>query len=199
MELKYVGDMPKVSKNGVSFDHARPDKYTYLQAAAELLEALSYGATKTTQHLYHAKNKELGSSDILQILRAHVKNIDLVFDAREEKADEFVHELKERVRENDALTEDEKEAWLGNIRLMKEYFFQYVANDSVYHAALDALGDEIDEGKIKEVSVPMFKNYAMVLNDLVGVMEKRKAPIDSKVEVREENGKLIGTLYITHR
>ncbi|MEA1983589.1 MAG: hypothetical protein U9N39_08585 [Campylobacterota bacterium] len=198
MELKYVGDLPKVSKHGVSFDHSRPDKYTYLQAAAELLEALSYGATRTTQHLYNSKERELSSADILKLLKKHIKEIEKVFDAREDKAAHFVDELKERVHDNEALTEDEKTAWLGNIKLMKDYFFQYVANDSIYKAALNALGDEIDEGKIEEVSAPMFKNYAMVLNDLVDILERRKIPIDAEVEVHEKDEKLIGTLHIRH-
>lgn len=199
MELKYVGDLPKVSKHGVRFDHTRPDKYTYLQAAAELLEALSYGATVTTQHLYNLEGKELSSADILRLLRKHIKGVERVFDEREQKASLFVDELVQRVDENDTLNSDEKSAWLGNIELMRDYFFQYVANDSIYKAALEALGDEIDEGKIAEVSVPMFKNYAMVLNDLVDVLEKRKVPIDSSVRVHEKDGKLIGTLSITHR
>ncbi|MEA2073196.1 MAG: hypothetical protein U9O86_06380 [Campylobacterota bacterium] len=199
MELKYVGDLPKVSKHGVSFDHTRPDKYTYLQATAELLEALSYGATETTQHLYNTKEKELSSSELSKLLKKHISSIENDFTARENKASSFVDELRQRVHENDALNEDEKTAWLGNISLMKEYFFQYVANDCVYKASLSALGDEIAEGKIEEVSVPMFKNYAMVLNDLVGVMGQRKAPIDSEVKIEEKKGELIATLHITHR
>ena len=198
MQLKYVGDLPKVSKHGVSFDHSRPDKYTYLQAAAELLEALSYGATKTTQHLYNAKDKETSSANLLVLLKKHIKNIDKVFDAREEKASKYVDDLIERVNENDSLNTDEKMAWLGNIKLMKEYFFQYVANKSIYEAALDALGDEIYDGKIREVSVPMFKNYGMVLGDLVSVLENRKAAIDSEIVIKDKQGELIGTLYITH-
>jgi len=198
MDLKYVGDLPKVSKHGVSFDHSRPDKYMYLQAAAQLLEALSYGATETTTHLYNTKDKDVSPSELLILLKKHVNNIDEVFDAREEKASKYVQDLIERVNDNDALATDDKTAWLGNIKLMKEYFFQYVANDSVYRAALSALSDEVYEGKIKEVSVPMFKNYGMVLNDLVDVLANRKAPIDSEITIEDIKGELIGTLRITH-
>lgn len=198
MQLKYVGDMPKVSKHGVSFDHSQPDKYTYLQAAAELLEALSYGATETTQHLYNTQDKETSASGLLSLLSKHVKNIDVVYEANNEKANAYVDDLVQRVEENDALSADERTAWLGNIKLMKEYFFQYIANKSAYLAALDALGDEIHEGKIKEVSFPMFKNYAIVVNDLVGVLEQRKAPIDSELSFNQTDEGLIGTLKITH-
>jgi hypothetical protein len=198
MQLKYVGDLPIISKGGVGFDHTQPDKYKYLQATAELLEALSYGATETTKHLYKAQDKETSSSQLSELLRKHVRNIDEIEKQHEIKADAYIAELIRRVHENETLTDDERVAWLGNIKLMKDYFFQYVVNKSAYEAALDALGDEIHEGKIKEISVPMFKNYGMVLNDLVCVLEKRKAPIDSELKIEEKDGEVIGTLYISH-
>ena len=198
MQLKYVGDLPIVSKGGVGFDHTQPDKYTYLQAAAELLEALSYSETETTQHLYNVENTTLSERDLYDLLHKHIEDMDALITFRDKKAEEYVNDLIERVESNDALIEDEKRAWLGNISLMKNYFVQYVTNKTAYEAALDALGDAIHEGKIKEITVPMFKNYAIVLNDLSGVLESRKAPIDSELEIKEEKEKLIAVLSITH-
>jgi hypothetical protein len=81
---------------------------------------------------------------------------------------------------------------------MEKYFYQYVVNESAYEAALEALGDEIHDGRIAEISVPMFKNYGMVLHDLVGVLERRKSPIDSEQKIEQKDGEVIGTLYIAH-
>lgn len=198
MQLKYVGDMPIVSKNGVGFDQTQPDMYTYLQAAAELLEALSYGHTETTDHLYRAKDKSLNQDELLSLLKKHVPNLEDSFVACDTKAHAFLQELRERVHENDSLSEDEKTAWLGNIEVMKAYYYQHVTNKNVYESALAALGEEIHDGKIEEVSVPMFKNYGMVLGDLVGVLERRKPPIDSKVTIEDKEGELIGRLDIVH-
>jgi len=199
MQLKYVGDMPVVSKNGVTFDHAQPDRYVYLSAAVELLEALSYGATETTQHLYQTQAKELSGADIEVLLKKYINNMDELIKQRDKKALDFVEELIERVQTNDTLNEDERAAWLGNIKMMKDYFVQYVTNKTAYEAALEALGDEVHVGKIKEITVPMFKNYGIVLHDLMTVLENRKAPIDSDVRIEEKDEKLIGTLSITHR
>jgi len=198
MQLKYVGDLPIVSKGGVGFDHTQPDKYRYLQAAAELLEALSYGETETTKHLYNVESKTLSDHELSSILHKHIKNMDKLIELRDKKAEEFVAELIERVESNDALTRDEKSAWLGNIKLMKDYFVQYVTNKTAYEAALDALGDEIHLAKVKEIKVPMFKNYAIVLHELSEVLERRKAPIDSNLEIVEENDKLLAVLSISH-
>jgi len=198
MQLKYVGDLPIISKGGVGFDHTQPDKYRYLQATAELLEALSYGVSETTKHLYKAQDKETSSRELSALLQKHVKNIDEIEKEHERKADEYIEKLITRVHENKSLSDDERIAWLGNIKLMKDYFFQYVVNKSAYEAALEALGDEIHDGRVAEVSVPMFKNYGMVLNDLVSVLEKRKIPIDSELKIEQKKGELLGTLYIRH-
>jgi hypothetical protein len=198
MELKYVGDLPIVSKGGIGFDHTQPDKYLYLNAAAELLEALSYGETETTKHLYKVEKCTLSASELLHILKKYVKNMDELILLRDKKAEEFVAELESRVHDNEHLNADEKTAWLGNIELMKDYFIQYVTNETAYEAALDALADEIHVARVKEVSVPMFKNYSLVLHDLAKVLERRKSPIDSTIEVVSTDKGILSVVTFSH-
>lgn len=196
MQLKYVGDMPLISKNGVGFDHTQPDKYKFLHAAAELLEALSYGAGETTQHLYRAQDKELSSQELMDTIKKYVSNLEAIFKSCDHKAHELIHELVDRVKANDDISEDEKVAWLENIKIMRAYYYQYIINKNAYEAALEVLGNEIHDGGIKEVSAPMFKNYGSVLNDLVGVLERRKVPIDSEVKIEQESEGLVAKLII---
>jgi len=199
MELKYVGDMPIVSQNGVSFDHLQTDKYIYLHAVLELLEALSYGETETTQHLYKVEHKELNPTELLIRLKKYVKNLDEVYEQQEHKAKELVDDLIQRVQSNDSLTEDEKKAWLNNIAIMRDYYLQYVTNKSVYEAALEALANEVDEAKVQKVSIPMFRNYGIVLRDLQKVLENRKSPIDSSVVVSATPEGIVGVMEFYHR
>jgi len=199
MELKYVGDMPKVSKNGVSFDHTQVDKYTYLSPAVELLEALSYGATEVTQHLYMAKGKEFSSTNILNLLKKFCKDINNVFNEREDKANKYVQDLIDRVEENKSLTNDEKTAWLNNIKMMTDYFLQHVTNASAYECALNTLADEIHIAKVKEITIPLFKNYGIVLHDLMYILENRKSPIDSTMDAQMTDDGLVGKFTFSHR
>jgi hypothetical protein len=199
MELKYVGDMPRVSQHGVGFDSTKTDKYIYLHAALELLEALSYGATETTQHLYKSEHRDLKPNELLEGLKKYIKNLDAVYEQRVEKAKHLVEELQKRVHENESLSDDERTAWLKNIDLMKDYYLQYVTNQSVYEAALQALSDEIAEAKVKEVTIPMFRNYGIVLHDLQAVLEQRKSPIDSQLDIYMTDEGLVGTMSFFHR
>lgn len=198
MELKYVGDMPLVSRTGVGFDKTQPDKYQYIYASIELLEALSYGETEVTQHLYRAPDKELKPQELLEMIKKYVPNIDEVFESCDAKAHDLVHDLVNRVKDNDSLSDDGRTAWLENIKIMRAYYYQYVINQNAYEAALEVLGDEIHDGHIKEIRVPMFKNYGAVLTDLVGVLEKRKVPIDSEMIIEQRDEGIVGILFITH-
>ena len=199
MQLKPVGALPQVSNKGVSFDHTKPDKYTYLNAAVELLEALSFGPTETTKHLYNTSGKEYSGAEVLDLLHKHCTTIDDIFNSREEKTKVLIEELIDRVKENKTISEDGRRAWLKNIEMMRNYYMQYVTNESAYKCALDALAEAIHVAHIKEVTFPMFRNYGMVLHDLINVLEHRKPPIDADLSIEKKENDLIGKLSIVHR
>jgi hypothetical protein len=183
MTLRYVGDLPLISQHGIAFDHTQTDKYVYLHAVLELLEALSYGATETTQHLYKSEHKDLRPSQLVDGLKKYIKNIDAVYAMREEKAKILIDSLITRVQTNPSLTSDEKYAWLNNIEIMKDYYLHYVTNQAIYESGLEALANEIDEAKVQKISVPVFRNYGIVLRDLEEILEQRKTSIDTQTQV----------------
>jgi len=199
MKLQYVGDMPEVSKNGVGFDHAKVDKYTYLTAAVELLDALSYGATETTQHLYNSKGQEFNSQELLELLNKFCKDLNQLFKQCQEKSNTLVESLIQRVKDNNSLTLDERTAWLNNIDIMRDYYLQHVTNATAYECALNALADEVHVAKVQEVSIPLFRNYGVVLDDLTKVLENRKSPIDSTMKIEATADGLLGTVCFSHR
>jgi hypothetical protein len=122
-----------------------------------------------------------------------------VFSEREDKAKEYVQNLIDRVEENKSLTPDERKAWLNNINMMKDYFVQHVTNSSAYECALDALAEEIHVAKVQEVTIPLFKNYGIVLHDLMSILERRKSPIDSTMEALNTDDGLVGKFTFSHR
>jgi hypothetical protein len=199
MQLKYVGAMPLVSNKGVGFDKTKPDKYTFLNAAIELLEALSYGSTETTKHLHNISGKEYSGTELVDLLEKYCTNLDDQVAQSEKKAESLVEDLIKRVHENKLLSEDGRMAWLNNIALMKDYYYQYVTNESAYKCALDALGQEIHDARVKEVTFPMFRNYGLVLHDLEYVLEHRKSPIDGVLTIETGQEGAFGKLTIKHR
>lgn len=199
MRLKYVGDLPSVSNKGVAFDKTQPDKYTFLQPAVELLEALSYGPTETTQHLHSLSGQSYSDEDLLEMLKKYCVDLNKMLASCEDKTNALIERLITRVLENTVISEDGRRAWLNNIKLMRDYYLQYVINETAYNCALDALAQQIKVAKIKEVIFPMYKNYGSVLHDLITVLGHLKAPIDAKLSVEAADDRFEGKFSILHR
>jgi len=199
MKLKYVGDLPSVSNKGVGFDKTQPDKHTLLQPSVELLEALSYGATETTQHLHNLSGQRYSDDDLLKMLKKYCDDVGAMFASCEEKTNELLERLITRVLENTMISEDGRRAWLNNIKLMREYYLQYVINETAYNCALDALAQQIKAAKVKEIVFPMHRGYGTVLHDLIRVLGHLKSPIDAVLNVEAGDNKFEGKFSITHR
>ncbi len=199
MILSYVGALPRISSKGVGFDQTQPDKYTFLNATVELLDALDFGPTPTTQHLHNTAGKEYSGSELMELLKHYCDEFEHILESREEKADATLKELTERVHANMLIGEYERRVWLKNIELMHDYHMQYFTNEGAYRCALSTLAKEIHDARIKEVSFPMFRNYGIVLHDLIPVLEHRRPPIDADLDIEKREDDLFIRLAIRHR
>lgn len=195
MELKYVGAKPAVSARGVTFDQTKPDRYTFLNAAVELLEALSFEPTEDKKiYLYDVSGKERNSEELIELLKKHCANPQEAFDSLQEKTNALIEKYTNRVKENDRISADERRAWLGNIEIMRDYYLQYVTNESAYHCALNALADKIHKSHIEEVTFPLGRNHGLVLSHLVHVLRDHKPPYDVTLSVEKKDGETVGKL-----
>ena len=195
MKLKYVGAKPKVSGKGVTFDQTKPDRYTFLNAAVELLEALSFEAKKDTKiYLYDVKKKDYKSRKLTELLKKHCGDLDAIFSDREEKTNALIKKYTKKVKENVRISKDERGAWLGNIAIMRDYYLQYVTNESAYECALNALAKKIHKLKIETITFPIGRNHGLVLSHLVDVLRDHKPPYDATLSVKDNNGVAVGEL-----
>jgi len=195
MKLKYVGAKPIVSAKGVVFDQSKPDRYTFLNAAVELLEALSFEPTENKKiYLYDIKGKEYSGSELLELLKKHCANPEEAFENLQEKTDALIKKYTKQVEDNDRLSTDGRRAWLGNIKIMTDYYLQYVTNDSAYQCALNALADMIHGAHIEYITFPLGRNHGLVLSHLVDVLRDHKPPYDATLSVEDKDGVATGKL-----
>ena len=195
IKLKYVGAKPKVSGKGVTFDQTKPDRYTFLNAAVELLEALSFEAKKDKKiYLYDVQKKEYNNRKLTELLKKYCGDLDAVFNSREEKTKEMIKKYTDKVKKNDKIGKDERRAWLGNIKVMNDYYFQYVTNESAYECALNALAKKIHKSHIETITFPIGRNHGLVLSHLVDVLRDHKPPYDATLRVKDNDGVAVGEL-----
>ena len=195
MELKYVGAKPAVSARGVTFDQTKPDRYTFLNAAVELLEALSFEPTEDKKvYLYDTSEKERNGKELIELLKKHCANPQEAFDSLQEKTNALIEKYTNQVKENERLSTDERRAWLGNIEIMRDYYLQYVTNESAYQCALNALADKIHKSHIEEVAFPIGRNHGLVMSHLVDVLRDHKPPYDTTLSAIVKDGATVGIL-----
>ena len=195
MELKYVGAKPAVSARGVTFDQTKPDRYTFLNAAVELLEALSFEPTEDKKvYLYDISEKERSGEELVTLLKKHCANPQEAFDSLQEKTNALIERYTNQVKENERLSTDERRAWLGNIEIMHDYYLQYVTNESAYQCALNALADKIHKSHIEEVAFPIGRNHGLVMSHLVDVLRDHKPPYDASMSMIVKDGETVGML-----
>ncbi len=196
MHLQYVGSKPIVSAKGISFDKTKPDHYTFLTAAIEFLDALeSQKDGEKDIDLRGLEIKEYNSSELFDMLEKYCTNLEDIFDAREEKTDAFIEKYISDIKENERLTNIEKEAWIGNVQIMRNYYMQYITNESAYECALHLLADKLHQHHIETIHFPIGRNHGLLLNNLDGILRDHKPPYDVTLTIEEDNdGKVIGIL-----
>ena len=188
-QLKYVGAKPRVSQKGVSFDASKPDSYTFLSAAVELLETLDFSATEGKEvNLHEIRAKEYNSKELVELVSKYCEDVDAIFDEGQAGTEALVSQYRKKVEENPNLSYDERKAWLGNIDIMHDYYLQYTTNERAYRCLLQVLADKIHQNHIETVTVPLGRNYGLVLGDLVEVLQDHKPPYDATMRIDQKNG-----------
>ncbi|QOY53079.1 hypothetical protein [Candidatus Sulfurimonas baltica] len=196
MEIKYVGPKPIISHTGIDFDNNKEDKFVYLNIVVQLLKSLNHNYIKDKIYTYQTDTSRLSIGDLYQELKKYCPKISsLIEEKRQTTQEEIDHDIK-RAEENTILTDEDKKTLENNIKIMSDYMIQRSINKTIYYCAVDLLADVVRNEKIGFIIVPMFQKFAHVLHSVQGSLRKGKNPIDTKLEIYQEDGKLLTKLII---
>ena len=196
MELKYVGPKPIISHTGIDFDNNREDKYAYLNILVQLLKALNHDYFEDKIYIYSAINSRLSDDELLSQLKKFCPKINALMEKENHNVEDEIKHNIERAKDSDTLTEEDKETLQNNIDIMHDYIVQRSINKSVYYCAIDALAQLLRKDHISYVVTPMFQKFAHVLHSVQGVLLKGEYPIDTKLDIYQEDGKLLVKLQV---
>jgi len=196
MELKYVGPKPIISHTGIEFDNNKDDKYAYLNIVVQLLKALDHEYFENKTYTYHADTARLSNDEMLIELKKYCPHLDSMMEKRNHDVEEEIQHQIKRAEQNTVLSEDEKDTLKNNIEMMHDYLVQRSINKSVYYCAVDALAELLRKDHIDYVIAPMFQKFAHVLHSVQGSLRNRNFPIDTKLDIYQENGKLLVKLKV---
>lgn len=199
MTIKYVGPKPQISSHGVNFDLNKEDKFVYLSVAVELIKALDHEYVGDKRYTYLAPNKPLDTETILDIIKKHNPNLENDIKKYQDATIAEIEDELKRANENQILNDDEKSVLVKNINMLRSYRLERTKNKTIYYSAIDTIASIVEQGHIDYIHAPMFPKFAHVFHSLQGSLTKKRPPIDSNIEIYEEEGVLKIKLDILHR
>lgn len=189
MFIKYAGEKPTISQHGITFNHAKEDKYVYLKGAVHIL------------HLIDPKHEKefdntIPDNEISIILQEYEPNIEIHIQTEEEKYEKKLqHEIK-NVQQNTTLKEIEKEVWIKNIKLMQPYKIQRSINKIYYEHAIKIIEKVIKKEHISNIVLPFDKYYFHLLESIKNKLEIGRGYLDSDIEIKMDHDLMILELNI---
>ena len=195
-KLAYAGPKPQISQRGIEFDKNQDDKFHYLPALIELIKGLDHDYFEDKTYTFETHPQEIHSKELLTILKSYCLDLESLIDKAQKHAKESLQHELQRVDENEILSEEEKEVYRNNLLIMKDYLTQFDINQTVYDCALKKLAEIVTKDHIHYIIVPMFQKYAYVLHNLQSVLKEQEHPIDTKLDIIEEDGKMIAKLQV---
>lgn len=196
MELKYVGPKPIISHTGIDFDNNKEDKFVYLNIIVQLLKSLNHEYIKDKVYTYHPDTNRLSNDELYTELKKFCPKIHDLMEVQNEIIQAEIDTNIQRAHDNQTLHDEDKLTLENNIKLMRNYIVQRSINKSIYYCAVDKLAEIVKKDNIDYIIVPMFQKFAHVLHSVQGSLKKQKIPIDTNMEIYEEDGKLLAKLKV---
>jgi len=194
MKLKYMGLKPVISEHGISFKDGKEDKFVYLSFAIDILISIIHTYEKDKKYSHNLSDHRLSPDEILEILLKFHPNLE---ENMNKEIDSYIVHLDNEVLEvknRKTLTEIEKETYISNLKIMKEYQIQRAKNKIFYMHCIDTIAQTIIKYKIKELDTPFNERFWHILQTIEGKLSLHK--IGSNLKVLNEKDNLKAMLLI---
>lgn len=194
--LKYVGPKPLFSVSGISFDNSKEDKFIYLSILAELIEALDHEYANDQRYVVETGSKPLDENILLELIRRRPSNLDEQIEYWIAKTTQEIDDDIQRAQDNPILSQEEKVILKNNLEILRPYRMQRSINKSIYYAGVKLLASIIKQGGIQYIVTPMYPKFLHVLHSVQGTLRTIHPPVDSKIDIYEDQGHLAVELKI---
>ena len=192
MKFEYVGYRPVISHNGVTFKQGKDDKFIYLPYAYEILNALNHDYTTNKNKYSNSINLDNSNIDKrYKVGETYFPDIEKSIEDKLKKYKEHLEEERENIISRPHLSDIEKNIFLSNLDLMKNYRLNRAKNKIFYYFVIATIVEIIKEKRIKEIDIPYHNKFWHVLNTIQGVLSSEKINsnikavyLDTKLELK---------------
>lgn len=186
MKLEYAGLKPIISEHGITFKDGKEDKYKYLKYAIDILTAIDHNYEKKKKYTHSFDFKRLSSEEIIDILLKFHPNLEKTMNL---EIDSYLIHLNKEVEDvNNSLhlNEFEKEVFINNLKIMRDYKIQRAKNKIFYMHCIDTIVETIIKYEIKEIETPFSERFWHILQTIQGNLSQNKINSSLKINHSEK-------------
>lgn len=197
MNIKYAGPRATISHHGIEFKEGKEDKYVYLMIGIQILIAIDKDYGENKSYSYDLDTKRLTDDEMISVMEKYEPNLDIEITAESDRYGEHILEEIQKVKDNKILSSIEKNVWITNLEVMKDYRVQRAVNKIYYMHCINNIRNIIKREGIKEINTPFYEKYWHVLQTLQGVLEEGRDSVKTNLKVESnENSPMMAKLYI---
>ena len=195
MNIKYAGPRATISQHGIEFKEGKEDKYVYLMIGIQILTAIDKNYDENKSYSYDLNTKRLTNDEMIEIMKKYEPDLDKEIETESNRYSEHIDDEIQKVKENKILSEVEKQVWINNIEVMREYRVQRAVNKIYYMHCIKNIKIIIQREEIKEITTPFYEKYWHVLQTIEGVLESGRNSKHTELKVfKNEDGQMTAHL-----
>lgn len=188
MKLEYAGLKPVITEHGISFKQGKNDKFCYFPFVLEILNALDNNYEHVKTHSYQIKIENFNFSQTINKLLAINPNIQASIDKEIENYLIHLENEENEIKSRTNLSDIEKEIYLTNLKLMRDYKIQRATNKIFYFNCIETIIEVIKKNKIKKIDTIFNEKFWHILKTIQNRLLHYK--LTSTLKTDEENGVL---------
>lgn len=197
MKIEYAGLKPTINEHGIFFKDGKEDKYKYLKYAMDILVAIDHPYKNKEKYSHSIPNKRINPNDILDILKFHHPDLEDTMERELLLYKEHLDQEENAVKNKTSLNEIEKETYINNLKIMRNYKTQRAMNKIFYFHCIQTICEIILEHKIKIIDVPFNERFWHILHTIQGELSSKKisSTINNKMLEDELKSELVISIY----
>ena len=185
-----------ISKHGISFKDGKEDKYVYLNIAFQILKTVDQETSNQNSFESSARNDSFDPKQMYQTIISYEK---LLENSMKKQLSDYIIHLDneiEDVKNSPAFEPIEKETFVNNLIIMKEYKIQRATNKIFYMNTIAVIAEVIKSRKIKKISTPFNEKFWHTLKTIQGNLTRNKRGLKSDLKVITNDETMYAVLTI---
>lgn len=198
LKLHYTGPKPLINQHGVFFKTGKIDKYLYLPIAIGILKMIDTQEREPTPHAVAIPHRSaFSNSTMLETLQHYEPELAQHVQKEEKAYEKHIDAMITLVENRHSLTEEEKEIWIRNIRIMTPYMIQREINKLYYIHTLKHIKHLICHNNVTEITTDFELRHWHVMRSISGNLEYGTKSTSTSIRVESNReGKRIVKLLI---